>query len=925
VEEGQVEIDRGMEGAKPLLLRDVQLIAKRSTALQENGSKSLPPIEFKMTSGSPDIHHLEIFGTYHEEKGEIKASGKVTQMRVSPQLLMHIPSDIVSFGECPPQIHGLLDFSFHVFHSESHSSSNQYLIRDAKLSDGRYLDPRFSLPLTGIQANGSCDQEGLKIDKMIGRFGEAEFTVVGLRKGWSKTAEIELDLHMLNLSVNQRLVESCPAPMNNLWKKFRPEGMMDVDAQLTFDGHTWIPDNVVARCRNLTLVFENFPYPIIRSNGTIRLLHRPELHTNECQSDLTAIAGGQPIQIESQHTHLGDRALGWIRVTGKKIPIDDALIEAIAMKDIPDGRLKTQAFVKSLHPTGRFDTTWLSWRENTAQEIPNTHLDILLTNCTVLYDKFPYPLRDIQGRIRAENGHWIFEGLQGTNNAGIVHCSGRLTPSTDGKQLVLEFHGKDIALEQDLLRSLQPEMQEMWRQLQPRGRVNLNATLYHTTGEKPTIFVTIQPQEDSVSIKPAFFPYSLEQIKGNITFTDGQVDLMEIRAIHNQTQLRADGECTYDPSGAWQLTLSKLSIDRLAANDDLLVALPTGLRQLLGELRPRGTFGIHNSQIAFRRDGLPQGPIHSKWKLQFSLHQATLQTGIKLENANGELTLEGESDGRSFKTHGEIDLDSLTYRDLQFTEVRGPLLANEEYILLGQPARHLSANIYGGRVAGHARIRHAGFPQFALEAALTDGDLARLTAEHLPGQQNLRGRAYGRLILNGAGRTAPAIARSLTGEGQIQFIDADIYELPQIIRLLHVLRVQDPNKTGFTRSNMKFRIDGEHIQFDQLELSGNAISLYGNGEMGFDRKLNLAFQAVIGPGVLPTPKLHRFLREASGQVMQINVRGTLQNPDFESEPLPGLNHVLQQLQAELEPGGRTQDPANHLRGAQRSLGPPTRW
>jgi hypothetical protein len=386
--------------------------------------------------------------------------------------------------------------------------------------------------------------------------------------------------------------------------------------------------------------------------------------------------------------------------------------------------------------------------------------------------------------------------------------------------------------------------------------------------------------------------------------------------------MRATGECRFTPGGPWQFTLDKLSVDRLTADRDLIVALPPKLQRLVSDMRPEGNFSLHDSRLIFR--GGPGGQeLQSQWKLNLGLDQAFLHAGVDLENVFGVVTIVGNAGDRPLQAHGQLNLDSLTYRGFQFTQVRGPLRADEEFVLLGRwaarspqdPPRHLTAQAYGGSLSAGARIRHAGVPQFSLDAALADGDLAQLATEHLPGQHDLRGRVFGRLELGGAGRSGASVVRSLNGTGQIQLRDADIYELPQIIALLQVLRIREPDTTAFNRSDMAFRVQGEHIYFDQLDLRGDAVSMFGKGEMGFDRRLNLAFQSIVGPGDLPVPLLRNFLREASGQVMQLHVRGSVENPKFRSEPLPGLNQLLQQLSSELEPAARPAGQARQPRGA----------
>jgi hypothetical protein len=101
---------------------------------------------------------------------------------------------------------------------------------------------------------------------------------------------------------------------------------------------------------------------------------------------------------------------------------------------------------------------------------------------------------------------------------------------------------------------------------------------------------------------------------------------------------------------------------------------------------------------------------------------------------------------------------------------------------------------------------------------------------------------------------------------------------------------------------MKFRVAGPHLYYDQFDLYGDVMSLYGKGEMDLDRNIRLTFHSQIGPGQLQLPVWRRLVGEASQQIMQIHVDGTLDQPRITNQMLPAVNEALQQLQVDLQPG-----------------------
>jgi hypothetical protein len=224
-------------------------------------------------------------------------------------------------------------------------------------------------------------------------------------------------------------------------------------------------------------------------------------------------------------------------------------------------------------------------------------------------------------------------------------------------------------------------------------------------------------------------------------------------------------------------------------------------------------------------------------------------------------------------------------------------------------ADRISARCYGGTIYGDGWVRREKPPQgepagdaaepspwaFSLRANLNEANLGRFSREALVGRQRLSGRADGTLVLGGTSQGV----RDLKGSGSIQLRDANIYELPVMLSLLKVLSLKEPDLTAFTTSDVEFLIHGAHgqVYFPRIDLSGDALSLAGRGSMGFDRQLALVFKPQLGGNRVKVPVLSNLFRSASGQIVELYVGGTADQPDVRQEPLPAIREALENLQA----------------------------
>src|SRR5262249_54179804 len=133
--------------------------------------------------------------------------------------------------------------------------------------------------------------------------------------------------------------------------------------------------------------------------------------------------------------------------------------------------------------------------------------------------------------------------------------------------------------------------------------------------------------------------------------------------------------------------------------------------------------------------------------------------------------------------------------------------------------------------------------------------------------------------------------------------------------MLKILSSGPLDKTAFNRCDMKFSIQGEHIHFDPVNLLGDAVSLYGKGDIDFSHRLDLTFFSLLGPADLPIPLWKTIAGHVSPQVWQLKVAGTFEHPEVEKKVAPAMTDMLDHIQTELQEGAATVSPNTATRGA----------
>jgi len=868
---------------------------------------ALRDVDFVLAPPSPGMHLRKLQGTCTGDfvrqvtfEGLVNPyapqwtiGGTVDSLEVCRELREALPAPLIGHLAELGSLRGQVKLAFRLTNDPAVTPQFSYDV-SGQISQASVDDPRLPHPLTDLQAQFRVNTEGIALDGLFATSGPTTLRVPSYRRaGFAPNSPQWLEAEVRQLELDHRVLEILPSSLQNHWYNYLPAGQIHATVKLAYDGHTWQPDLAI-QCVNVSFSYHKFPYRLQQGQGSLTL------KDNALLVNLTAYSGSQPVRITGRIQQPTTAATGDVEVRAEQIPLDDKLLSALPGK--------SRDVVRSLHPHGTIQTFYgRFWREQTNQPW-HKQLQMDVNHCSIRYEKFAYPLSDIYGSLDMLDDHWTFRNLRGINDTGVVTCNGQLAPMPDGCELLLNFAATNVPLEEELRDALgQPNMQQVWNDLRLRGMVDLQAQVAYRTGDRrPQVGFRAEFHSENTSIEPVPFPYRLEKLRGVLDYRDGQVTIEKLRGEHGAAELTAAARCTFLPDGSWHLCLDHLAVDRLRFDDrELIQALPLRLKHTIVGLNPVGPTSLTGT-FEFARGGQPGDPLTARWDLDVGFCQGSVDFGLKLENLNGGMKLVGDFDGQRFQSRGELDIDAVSYRNLQFTRVAGPFWIDDDQVLFGtevdrfrrarpegpqtgQAPRPLTGQLFGGTLFGNGWVALGATPRYGLSATLSQADLTRCAQEMLPGQQNLSGQVLATVNLHGEGRSL----NSLGGHGSIHLRNADIYELPVMISLLKILSIREPDRTAFSASDIHFRIEGPHLYFDPINFSGDAISLEGKGEMDFQTAINLQFRAQLGRNELHLPVLREVLGGASEQILILHVEGTLEDPITRREPFPVVQQALQ--------------------------------
>jgi hypothetical protein len=395
----------------------------------------------------------------------------------------------------------------------------------------------------------------------------------------------------------------------------------------------------------------------------------------------------------------------------------------------------------------------------------------------------------------------------------------------------------------------------------------------------------------------------MDNLTGSIHYQDGVMELTSLAAAHGKATLEADGWARVLPDGGCRLELTRLAADRLEADHELIAALPPNIGHGLSRLAVQGPINLLGT-LGVTVPGQVEATPEINWDLSFDMAGGRLATPTPVEHLHGGVRLIGGSGPQGAGSRGELTIDSAVVRDVQLTQITGPLLIDGERVIFGSAAERevsgrvpqpITAVAFDGQLSVDGQIRLTQAGEFTAQAALENADLTAVVREIAPRQRGLVGKVFGGVNLSG---TLQGV-HTWRGNGQVRLRDADIYELPVMIAMLSLLRVQRPDRTAFTTSNIDFRVEGDDLALDRLDFNGDILCLKGKGRITGQREVDLKFYPQFGRDEMHLPFMRPLVGEASRQFLLIEVTGTLDRQNVTRTVFPRIDERLAELFPEL--------------------------
>ena len=551
-----------------------------------------------------------------------------------------------------------------------------------------------------------------------------------------------------------------------------------------------------------------------------------------------------------------------LTITARDLPLNDKVMRAL-MKQDP----AIVEYLEQFNFTGRVDLV-ARIAHGPERSYGGTDLDIDLKSVNMCYDGFPYPVKDIRGRVTVRDGRVSFTGLKGLRGPANEYEAGLFGPENDEGDLesgaldmsgIIEGGRMTRFMITGRRQRITPRLKTLLKDLLPDelggladvdylGCADFNLDIDRSSegdasdGEHEPASVSnglvLNLHFDALSGGP--LPLPLEDVRGMVRVA---IDTQDV--IAENLNFRG---------GNGRFTCSSLEVHTL--DDSIEVEAEGAVRSLALDADLEGLLGpaLNEAWVDFGARGLvdldrfdlkavltEQGSLAKlEGDLDLRASGCLLENPLKLEKIHGSLGLNFDWDpvrDESLALRGRTRDLSLDLDGRLFTDVSAGFRMEDGVFNLDD----LDTRFYGGRIRG------VGERPLRVELDVPRGFEGRFAMEKAPLEQmfdpgdyamrNVAGKVSGQMSIRGEADNL----HLLQAEGELAVTEGMLFEVPllgDLSRIIGTLFGTDPpsftgGRASFTLEEGVVTVDGVNLKSSLMELNGAGIMTLDGVDMNF--------------------------------------------------------------------------------------------
>jgi len=386
-------------------------------------------------------------------------------------------------------------------------------------------------------------------------------------------------MERLTLAGLASLEKSSPfAALQRFFDRYRPRGRVDIDLEAS-GNLSQLSESTLAGsvyCKDVAFCHRAFQYPIEHLAGRIDFTER-----GVTLNSLSGKHGDAEIFFNGWSRDFGPGGTYDIRIRSDGMPLDTDLYDALSTRQ--------QEFWCAFSPTGLAAIDYQFSR--TSQTDTQEKLAVELRGADAVYQHFPYPLKNLSGRLSFEGNKVVFSDVVSQVDKQKIAVNGEITTESTNRPIYdVSIAVNNIPLDSTLEAALPQRQKDLYERFGPAGLAD--GWVKVSTQEAGHSSFTADLSFKEAALKSDQLRFPVSDITAKAVFTPDLIIVKDFSGRYDNGLISLTGQIQPDGEHGQFLYRLALKLTQAQVNNDLLSLLPNSLKKIASDLKPEGKVNL---------------------------------------------------------------------------------------------------------------------------------------------------------------------------------------------------------------------------------------------------------------------------------------------------------------------------------------------
>jgi len=358
--------------------------------------------------------------------------------------------------------------------------------------------------------------------------------------------------------------------LQGFFNRYQPRGRVDIQLEAAGNFNRLKDCTLTGRvdCRDVEILYHGFQYAVERLAGQIDFTKDSVTLNN-----LTGRHKEVELSFNGWYRDFGPNRRYEIRIKSDNMPLDSDLYDALNEKQ--------KKFWGKFSPVGDAAIDLLLSRQSQTEKRMNLELE--LKKIEAVYSDFPYPLRNLTGKISFTPDKVTFSNVLSQENERLITLNGLI--ETDGSIYDIVVNINNLALDSALEKVLPERQKILYNKLCPSGLVDGGVRILVKENEPVSYIADLLFKKASIYSEELSSPIS--EIEARAVFTPDSVDVRNFSGLYRASPISLTGQIrpVQELQALYHLTVN---LEKMKFNEDFYDLLPRSLKETVAGLKPTG-------------------------------------------------------------------------------------------------------------------------------------------------------------------------------------------------------------------------------------------------------------------------------------------------------------------------------------------------